>query len=388
MLAPGKLRMMVKAGLKVVGVAGVAAAVAYYVWFAPVEVVEFPVRTSPITAEVMGTGTFEARTSATISPEITGRIVSIEVDQGDRVSKGQTLLRLDDNALNQQVDIAQAEVAAAEASVERLQADRLRARAVLDQARREHDRIQSLISRNSASSVEMDRAVEALQVAEADLGRSESAIQEARRSLIAAERTLDYRRALLAEAVIDAPFDGLIVRRTRDPGDVVVPGTPVLTLVSTEELWVRAWINESEIAKLQPGQAASVVFRSEPHHTYPGRVVRLGKEIDRETREFLVDVRVLDLPANWAVGQRSEVYIETARRRDATVVPAKLIQWQNGQAGAWVILEGRARFQPVSLGLRGREHVEILEGLQPGDPVVLASGEHDRLRPGSRVSIQ
>jgi hypothetical protein len=68
------------------------------------------------------------------------------------------------------------------------------------------------------------------------------------------------------------------------------------------------------MARLEPGQPARVIFRSEPDRSYPGRVVRLGRETDRETREFVVDVQPEVLPKNWAIGQRAEVYIEAASR--------------------------------------------------------------------------
>ncbi len=161
----------------------------------------------------------------------------------------------------------------------------------------------------AVSQEEVDKAVEALAIADAGLSRAVAAITEGQKDLIAAEKTLEYHRARLADTKIVAPFDGLIVRRHRDSGDVVVPGTAILTLISTDELWISAWVEEAEMAKLKADQVARVVFRSEADHAYSVRAVRLGREADRETREFIVDVRVREWPENWAVGQRAEVYI-------------------------------------------------------------------------------
>lgn len=80
-----------------------------------------------------------------------------------------------------------------------------------------------------------------------------------------------------------APFDGLIVARQREAGDVVVPGSSILTLISTDLLWIRAWVDETEMSRLAESQSARVVFRSEPERAYPGRVLRLGREADRES---------------------------------------------------------------------------------------------------------
>ena len=90
------------------------------------------------------------------------------------------------------------------------------------------------------------------------------------------------------------PFDGLITRRDRDLGDIVVPGACIFQLISTEDIWVSAWVDESFRAVLQPGQKARIVFRSEPGKDYAGSVIRISREVDRETREFLVDVRPIN----------------------------------------------------------------------------------------------
>src|SRR3989304_6164289 len=120
----------------------VAVAVAgYWSGLRPVPVTIHPVHRGEIGAEIMGTGTLEARVRATVSPKISGLITKVGVDQGDRITTGQALVHLDDSDLNRQVQIAQADLATAKAGLDRLRADRARALAVLDQARREHQRL-------------------------------------------------------------------------------------------------------------------------------------------------------------------------------------------------------------------------------------------------------
>lgn len=365
--------------------AGLVMAVTYWFGFRPVPVAAHRPTRGEIVAEVMGTGTLEAHIRATVSPKISGLITKVAVDQGDRISAGQVLVQLDDRDLRRQVQIAEATLDAATAGLDRLRADRARAVAVLEQARREHDRLAGLKAANTASSVEYDRGVEALQVAEAELARADAAIVEGRKQVVSAEHTLEFHRVRLADAVIRAPFDGLVVRRDRDPGDVVVPGTSVLAVISMDELWISAWVDETEMARLRPGQPARVFFRSEPNHARVGEVARLGREADRETREFVVDVRVRELPDNWAVGQRAEVFIETARKANALLVPAQLILWKNGSSGVFVATADRARWRTVTVGLRSRGKVEVLEGLQPEDVVVGPLTPTESLADGQRI---
>lgn len=372
--------------LKVVVAVAAIVALAYWVRLAPVSVAQHQVVRGRIVADVMGTGTLEPHIKATVSSKISGRIAQVLVDQGCQVTKGQLLVRLDDEELKQQVAIAQANREAAQAAINRLKTDKERATAVFDQAKKSHVRVDSLIAKNAISREDFDRAVEALSVAQAELSRAEAAITEGHKELIVAEKTLEYHRARLADTQISAPFDGLIVSRQRDPGDVVVPGSSILTLISTDELWISAWVDETEISKLGEKQPARIVFRSEPGHSYAGGVVRLGREADRETREFIVDVRVFELPENWAVGQRAEVYIETDRKDSAVLMPAKYVVRRGDQAGAFVETNGSAKWRPLELGLRSTDTVEVTEGLEPGEAVVVPSDPRNRLRDSQRIT--
>lgn len=263
--ATRKLRKVIKRWgwrvFKTVAIVAVVAGIIYWVRFAPIPVSVHIVERGPIVAEVMGTGTLEARVEATISPKISGRIAETLVDQGEQVSAGDLLVRLDDDELRQQVAIAQANLEAQSAAINRLKTDKDRAIAVFDQAQRIHNRVQLLLQRNAVSEDDRDRATEALAVATAGVSRAEAAIAEGQKELVAAEKTLEYHRARLADTEIKAPFAGLIVRRNREPGDVVVPGSSILTLIAMKELWISAWVDETEMAKLQEGQPSTTNLR-------------------------------------------------------------------------------------------------------------------------------
>lgn len=354
--------------------------------FAPVVVTTYKIATGIITAEVMGTGTLEARTSAIVGPKIGGLIVSIAADQGDRVKAGTLLFQLEDSDIRQQVKMAGSEVAATAAALDSLRAAQRRSEAILAQATTTHKRIAELISSNVVAQQDLDRAFEALSIAQAELSTAGAAIIEGEKRLHAAEQFLEYQRARLHDTTIEAPFDALVVRRDREPGDVVTAGSSVLQVVSTDQMWITAWVDETELARLAEGQPARVVFRSEPGVAYKGVVARVGREVDRETREIVVDVRVEDLPANWAVGQRAEAYIQVARRDAVTALPAALLLVRDGRTGVMLDEGGKAKWGEVTVGLRGRESVEVTGGLSPGDVVVsLAGASSGLLRDGRRI---
>lgn len=352
-----------------------------YWYFAAVPIVEHRVEAGDLVAEVMGTGTLEARVKSTISPKIAGRVHEIFVDQGDEVKVGQLLFTLDDADLKQQVEIALATTALWQASLERLQADHDQAKAVLESAQKDFERVHKLVASKTVSIEDGDKSIERLHIAEAGLLRAVAAQLEGRKQIATAERTLAYNEARLADTRVTAPFDGLIVKRYRDPGDIGVPGSPILMLVSTKEIWVSAWVDETEMSRLHQDQTARVVFRSESTKSYQGNVSRLGREADRESREFIVDVRVVNLPENWAVGQRAEVYIEVDRKTSVPILPAKFVFWRENSPGVFCQVGNHARWREVTLGLRGAENVVVTEGVAVGEIVLMPAA-------GKNVSLE
>ena len=359
---------------KVTLVLALVGAAVYRFRFGPVAVEKHPAASGEVVAEVMGTGTLDAHIKATVSTKISGRLVKVYVDQGDQVTAEQIVGRLDDHDLKHEVEIEEANVTAHKAGVERLQADIVHAKATLELATTNESRQRQLIAAHAVAQAEYDRAVEALAVAQASQSRAEAALAEGRKQLLATEKTLEFRHARLEDAVIRAPFAGIVIRRDRNAGDVVVPGSSILAMIATEELWVGAWVDETQMSRLQSGYPARVVFRSEPEHSYAGKVVRLGRETDRETRETRLDVAPQQLPTNWSVGQRAEVYIETTRKHAEVVVPIRFLIWREGQPGVFVAANGRAEWRYLTLGLRGRETAEVLSGLKLGEVVLAPAG--------------
>jgi len=374
--------------LKLVVFSVVAGTAIYWLRFSPVIVAVVEVTEGAIVAEVMGTGTLEAKQKAIISPKISGRLQDVRVDQGDTIQAGDVLFQLDDTELKQQAEMAKVGVAAAKAGLNRFEADQNQAQAVFKQAEQNHERVAMLIKSNAASPTDMDKAREQMDVALAGVARADAALLEAKQQELVAESTLAFHQARLADTVVAAPFAGLIVQRYRDPGAVAVPGSPVLSLISTEVLWVSAWVDETEMSRIAVGQPARVAFRSENAKSFRGEVARLGRETDRETREFTVDIRVLELPTNWAVGQRAEVYIETARRDKANIVPASAVTWREGTAGVFAQLDGAAHWRPVKLGLSNREQVEVLEGVAADEQILLPSEAAAKSIEGRKVVIR
>lgn len=390
---PPKPRPMSHRGLgislKLLAAAVLVGLIVYKAMFSPVPVMAHRVAQGKVVSEVMGTGTLEARVKTTISPRLQERLAEVLVDQGDTVIAGQLLARLDAGELGRQVEVSEAALAGAKATAERVRVDEVRAQAVAHQAQQDHKRVTDLLNTKISSQSDMDKAIERLQIAESDLLRARAATAEAQQQVRLAEKNLTYQQERLSFTRIVCPYNGLVTRRDRDPGGVVVPGSSILQIISTNELWVSAWVDETAATGLALGQKARVLFRADPAKVYPGLVARLGRETDRETREFIVDVQVKELPPNWTVGQRAEVFIETGRTSDTLIVPQAFVQWRAGKPGLFIAEGRKAMWRDVTLGQAGLETIEIAHGVSAGDQAIApAQPKQSPLNPGQRIAVK
>jgi HlyD family secretion protein len=307
------------------------------------------------------------------------------VDQGSLVKAGELLVRLDDEDLAQQVRMASAGIGSSEATLGRFRAEIAQAKSTFAKTEADLGRTQKLINANSISQSEFDQTQEAFELAKSGLLKAEANLLEAEQQVNLNRETLKFQEARLADAKLLAPFDGLVIARERDAGAIVVPGSPILQLISLDELWISAWVDETEMDQLKDQQLAKIVFRSQPTSEFDGVVARLGKQSDRETREFTVDVRALKLPETWAIGQRAEVFIETARVNDCVFIPASFLEKHGAEQGVYVHQARVAKWRPLKLGIEGHDTVEVLEGLSTGEVIIKPSQPADRLTEGRKV---
>lgn len=372
-------------GLKILILLIIVTGVIYWIRFSSVKVEAYKIEKGTVVNEVMGTGTLEAKVRASISPKISGLLVEVLTDQGERVVKGQLIARLDDRDLQQQVKVAEAELAVAKATLNRVGSEISSTQATVEKEEANYKRISTLIKTNAVAQKEMESALESLKVAQSKLNEVQLSMVEAQSGIEKAESSLNFYRERLKDTNILAPFDGLVVRRNHAHGDVVIPGGSIVDMISTDQLWISAWVDETAMGLLSVGEPACIIFRSAPENSLKGKLIRFSPETDRETREFLVDVGIDELPKIWAVGQRAEVYIETARRSGVLLLPQKFVVWRNSQSYVMLDKNGKAQWQKISIGIKGTENVEIANGLDAGEIVICAVIGEDMPREGRAV---
>lgn len=344
----------------------------------------FVAAAGPLAVELRGPGTLSAINKVTLSARIPGRLAEIVVDRNDRVAAGQVLARLDPGELSSQLAAAEATGRATARAVDVAAAERERALATLANARAAHERQVALMERGIASQAALDSATASFRQAQAELSRVERAVEQATAEAQSAAAKIGVTKAQLDDTVLRAPFDGIVVSRERNPGDILTAGQSVLQLVDPATIVLTARFDESAIASIYPGQPARLAFASQRGEALSGSVLRLGRSVDEETREFSVDIALDSLPENWALGQRGTAVIMIDRKEAAIAVPKSYLERRNGEPGLWVEGGGRATWRAVRLGASDQMRIEIKAGLAAGESVL----KPGRIYPFMKVSLR
>ncbi len=307
--------------------------------------------TSTSTAEILAVRVADLRA------ETTGRVVSVEVDAGDRVDAGAVLLRLDVGRTTSAVQAAQAGVSESQAR--------------LQQAERELARTKKLVATGGLPEQRLDDA--------SDMVRMARAAQEASR----AEANLARRG--LTEAVVRAPFGGTVVERGIEVGEWVSPGSPLLTVADTSRLKARVLLDPREALDVEIGSAVSVSVFARPEETFVGRVVRVGEVVDPATRRLPVEIEVDDPEHRIRPGLVGRFIVDSGAPREALRIPIEAVFQRFGSDHAYVIEDGIANRRIVTVGGVRDGLAEVRSGLAPGDLVVTRGVE--RVVDGSLVRV-
>jgi len=299
------------------------------------------IRADTLTTLVPVAGSVVARRRAELATRLTARVTRVPVEIGSAVRAGQLL-----------VELGTEDVAASRA---RAAAARAAALAARDEAARQADRMDTLLAHDAVAQVQRDGANLALAQAEAQLAAADAALRDA----ATAE----------SYAALTAPFDGVVATRAVDPGDLAVPGAP---LVVVEDLGPRDGlfaVPADLAARLRPGDVVKVARGDEPSVAAPIRV--MGRSADPATRT--VEVRVI-VPRDWPTGVALTGLVPAGVHAGVAVPPSAVVR--RGQLTGLRVLSGDqvvirwVRLGRAVTGPQEMERVEVLSGLEPGDRIV------------------
>jgi membrane fusion protein (multidrug efflux system) len=292
-----------------------------------------------------------------LSAEVSGTLLEVTADTGQRVKAGQVLARFDPEPLTILRDRRQAEL------------DRARVGATI--ARKALARQQALHSEGTVADPVVEDAELAARLADADLRLAELALKDAERDL--------------GHTVVTAPADAEVTRRLADPGAVLNRGAPLFHLARTARIRLVPGLSEAQVVHITRDTEAEVTFDALPGRTFPGDVVRIGSVDEVGQAAFPVEVRVDNPDHAIRPGMVGRVRLP-GRKVDATyAIPAVALRHGEGGIGVFVVADGEARRVPVAVAALEDETAIISSGLAAGMEVVVVG--QTALRPGEKVLV-
>lgn len=340
------------------------------------------------------TGSLAAQEQSTLSAKVTGRLERLSVDIGSVLRQGELVAQIEPRDYDLGLQQAAAALSQARAALglplegedDRIELERVtaakQAKAVLEEAGKNRDRVKSLSASGIASQSEVDTVESAYTVA---LARYETALEDARgRMATVAQRRAEFElaRKRLADASVRAPFDGAVQARPATVGEYVAAGTPIVQLVKTDPLRLRLDLPERECILVRTGQVV-LLFVEGDTNTYSGQIARLSPALDEQTRTLRVEA---DVPRQGSLrpGLFARARIIVTEHEPALTVPADALTTFAGLEKVVVVQDGKAVEKVVVTGRRGPDWAEIVSGLEAGETVVLSPGS---LRTGQRVIV-
>jgi RND family efflux transporter MFP subunit len=334
-------------------------------------------------AVLNASGYVTARRQATVSSKVTGKVTEIFVEEGLKVKEGQVLARLDDSYATRGLALAQSEAAAAASALEET---RVRIR----EAQLDYDRAERLTSSEIASRADLDRAR-----AQVDAVRARLAAQSDQ--LTTARRNVDLQRQTLEDTIIRAPFDGIVVSKDAQPGEMISPvsagggftRTGICTIVDMASLEIEVDVNEAYINRVHPHQRVEAVLDAYPEWRIPAHVITAVPTADRQKATVKVriafDQRDQRILPDMGVKVTFITDEPAAAMTEMVEVPKSAIRRDGEQDIAFVVKDDKAERRAVKVSGTEGDVARVTSGLAAGESVVIAGEE---LADGDKVKVK
>ncbi len=312
-------------------------------------------------------GTVRARTTAVMSSKVMAYVRQVPVQVGDRVKEGQELVSLDAQDLDANLRRAEAAEAEIHSAISEADNGLAGAKANLDLAQSTFKRMEELASKKSISNQEFDEASARLKSSQAahDMVRAkrsqlDSKLAQVEQEIRAAQILRDYTR-------ITAPFAGVVIAKSVEPGNLAAPGAPLLTIERDGAYRLEASVDESRLPFVKTGQTVEVALEA-LERRLTARVSEIVPAVDSASRAYTVKI---DLPAlpNVRSGMFGRARFQIGSRKVLTV-PATAVLERGQLQSVFVIDNSTARNRLITTGQRKSDMVEVLSGLSEGEMVI------------------
>jgi RND family efflux transporter MFP subunit len=317
------------------------------------------VKRGDISVPLVATGTIFPEYESKIGPKISGTIEIVYVDEGDTVQKGQLLVQLDQKNLLIAVRQGQAAVRVAEAQLKEAEVKG-------ENLKKEKERLANLLKKNVISQQKYDDIDTAYSMAVIGMEVIRAQILSSRENLAMAEQNL-------SDTVIIAPFSGLIVKRFINQGEFVstMPPSPLFLMMNIDKVKTEIGLPEIHIAHIHLGNPVDVKVDTYPDIIFKGTVSTINPMVDPVSRAFTVKVEIPNKDHRLKPGMFARVKIYLAIHKGALIVPFKSVMKREGMTVVFVIEGTTVRLRTVTAGITNEREIEVIDGLQEGEEVVI-----------------
>ncbi len=315
------------------------------------------------------------RGTAVVS-KVAGYLETVTVRPGDLVLPDQVVAVVEHSQLDAQVLSAIAARRRADADLLNARAAVGRAKAQLTVAQANFTRVSGLLQDGLISQQAVDNATGDLQTARANLDAAESQVSAAQAEIDGADAALQSAKLAQASATIRAPWSGIVVSRTLDPGAYVTPsgGTPILSIADLDNVAVLVNVTEADMSAIRRGMLAEIGVDAFPGRTFRGAVTRIAGGVDPDTRTVQVEIDLENADHAVRPGMYARVRLTGALRR-AYVVPLSALTTVGDQQFVWVVADGKVSRRAVMTGATTASMVEITGGVSPDEVIVFRGTE-------------
>jgi len=334
--------------------------------------------------EVELSGTLMSPDMAKISSEVAGVVREVRVELGTEVRAGDVLVRLEPSELKLAVDRAESALRQVEAQlgIDRPQdkqppADEQIASvrqqiANRDDARAAFERAQQLSGRGLLTKADRDTAETRVKVSEANLQAALDNVRSLKASLQDRRASYELAQKKLADAVIRAPVAGAVSERLVQPGEYIRENTPVVSIVQVNPLKLKTAIQEKHASVIRPGQGVEFNVEAFLNRTFKGKIAYVSPAVDQATRTFPVEALVENTDRVLKPGFFAKGVVLTKVDENVLAVPEDAVSTLAGVSTVFIIENGKARQQQITLGTHQNKLVEVTSGLK-GDETLATS---------------
>ena len=363
---------------------------------APVSVRVVQVEKRPIDRFLRVTGSLAADEQAEVAAEIGGRVIGTPVERGSRVAAGSVLVRLSGAEADASLREAEANAAQLEARLGLAPRDAfdparvpdvLNARASLDWAEADFNRIKALLDQHVVSQAEYNQRSAQVQAARQQYQSALNGAQQAFRSLEAARARVDLARKAAADTVVRAPFAGLVGERLVGTGDYVSKGTKVATIVRVDPVRVELTVPEQYLSQVRTDQPVRLSVDPYPGEVFAARVRFVSPALKADQRALTVEAVAPNSDGRLKPGLFATALLQQLSPAPALLVPTAAVETTAGTSRVYVVSsDNRVEERIVTLGDRVGDLVEVASGVKAGERV--AANPRGKLADGARVQIE